>query len=109
MSYRDVTFSIADFQYISVSLFCTKTKKTIFIKKYVLGQTDTMATNKWKIDSGDAVWYQIRRCLTEHNLATNEQLATKILSQIEEFGFLDRDEVYDYIKLMYIEKQDIPG
>jgi len=41
MSYCDVTFSIPDFQYISVSFFCPKTKKTIFIKKYVLGQTDT--------------------------------------------------------------------
>jgi hypothetical protein len=56
-----------------------------------------MVTNKWKIDTWDAGWYQIRRCLTEHNFATdelkelretNEQLATKILSQIEEFSFL---------------------
>jgi hypothetical protein len=31
-----------------------------------------MATNKWKIDTWDAGWYQIRRCLTEHNLATDE-------------------------------------
>jgi hypothetical protein len=44
--------------------------------------------------------------LAEHNLATdeikelskaNEQLANKILPQIEEFGFLDKDEVYDEI------------
>jgi len=65
-----------------------------------------MATNKWKIDTWDAGWYQIRRCLAEHNLATedikelnkaNEQLANKILPKIEEFGFLDRDEVYDNI------------
>lgn len=63
-----------------------------------------MATHKWKIDSWDAGWYQIRRCLTEHNLGANEikllskaneKLADKILPQIEEFGFLDKDEVYD--------------
>lgn len=63
-----------------------------------------MATHKWKIDSWDAGWYQIRRCLTEHNLGAeeikllskaNEKLANKILPQIEEFGFLDKDEVYD--------------
>ena len=56
-----------------------------------------MVTNKWKIDTWDAGWYQIRRCLTEPNFATdeltelsktNEKLATKILSQIEEFSFL---------------------
>jgi hypothetical protein len=63
-----------------------------------------MATNKWKIETWDAGWYQIRRCLTEHNIATyelkalskaNEELANKILPQIEEFGFLDKDEVFE--------------
>jgi len=65
-----------------------------------------MATAKWKIDTWDVGWYQIRRCLTEHRLAAdelkklskaNEQLAHKILPQIEEFGFLDKDEVYGEI------------
>ncbi|HEY8690247.1 MAG TPA: hypothetical protein VIM07_13510, partial [Chitinophagaceae bacterium] len=65
-----------------------------------------MATQKWKIDSWDAGWYQIRRCLTEHNLGAdelkqlskaNEKLANKILPKIEEFGFLDKDEVYDEV------------
>ena len=65
-----------------------------------------MATVKWKIDTWDAGWYQIRRCLSEHNLGTeeilelnkaNQHLASKILPQIEQFGFLDLDEVYDYI------------
>ena len=50
--------------------------------------------------------YQIRRCLTEHNLGAeelkqlskaNEKLAKIILPQIEEFGFLDKDEVYDEV------------
>ena len=78
--------------------------KTVY--KLFYSNLNQMATNKWKIDTWDAGWYQIRRCLTEHNLATdelkelskaNEQLATKILPQIEEFGFLDKDEVYDEI------------
>jgi hypothetical protein len=63
-----------------------------------------MVTKNWKIDTWDAGWYQIRRCLAEHNIATvemkslscaNELLAKKILPQIESFGFLDKDEVYD--------------
>lgn len=78
--------------------------KTVY--KLFYANLNQMATNKWKIDTWDAGWYQIRRCLTEHNLATdelkelsksNEQLANKILPQIEEFGFLDKDEVYDEI------------
>lgn len=78
--------------------------KTVY--KLFYSNLNQMATNKWKIDTWDAGWYQIRRCLTDHNLATdelkelskaNEQLATKILPQIEEFGFLDKDEVYDEI------------
>lgn len=78
--------------------------KTVY--KFFYANLNQMATNKWKIDTWDAGWYQIRRCLTEHNIATdelkelskaNEQLANKILPQIEEFGFLDKDEVYDEI------------
>lgn len=78
--------------------------KTIY--KIYFASLNQMATNKWKIETWDAGWYQIRRCLTEHNLATdelkelskaNEKLANKILPQIEEFGFLDKDEVYDEI------------
>ena len=65
-----------------------------------------MATHKLKITTWDVGWYQIRRCLTEHNIATdelkelniaNEKLAAKILPKIEEYGFLDRDEVYENI------------
>ena len=60
-------------------------------------------THNWKIETWDAGWYQIRRCLTEHNLGEDElnelkiatdELASK-LHQIEEFGFLDKDEVYE--------------
>jgi len=65
-----------------------------------------MVTNKWKIATWDAGWYQVRRCLGEHNLGSdeikelseaNECLANKILPMIEEYGFLDKDEVYDEI------------
>ncbi|GAA0879669.1 hypothetical protein GCM10009119_26380 [Algoriphagus jejuensis] len=78
--------------------------KTVY--KLFYASLNQMATNKWKIDTWDAGWYQIRRCLAEHNLATeelkelskeNEKLANKILPKIEEFGFLDKDEVYDEI------------
>jgi hypothetical protein len=76
------------------------------VYKLFYSNLNQMATNKWKIDTWDAGWYQIRRCLTEHNLApeeikelnkANETLANKILPQIELFGFLDKDEVFDEI------------
>jgi len=81
-----------------------ETAKTVYQLFY--SSLNQMATHKWKIDSWDAGWYQIRRCLTEHNLGAaelkllskaNEKLANKILPQIEEFGFLDKDEVYDNV------------
>jgi hypothetical protein len=81
-------------------------EKAKLVYKFFYANLNQMATNAWKIDTWDAGWYQIRRCLTEHNLAANEikelnkaneQLANKILPLIEEFGFLDRDEVYDSI------------
>ena len=76
--------------------------KTVY--KLFYANLNQMATHKWKIDSWDAGWYQIRRCLSEHNLATdelrelnkaNEKLANKILPMIEEYGFLDKDEVFE--------------
>lgn len=63
-----------------------------------------MATKKWKIDTWDAGWYQIRRCLSEHNIGSDEmallgeshkRLGDKILPKIESLGFLDQDEVFD--------------
>jgi hypothetical protein len=79
-------------------------KKAKIVYKLFYANIHQMATHKWKIESWDAGWYQIRRCLSEHNIATNElknlnkaneKLAAKILPQIEEYGFLDKDEVYD--------------
>ena len=79
--------------------------KTVY--KYFYANLHQMVTNKWKIDTWDAGWYQIRRCLAEHHLATDEiaelykaseRLANKIFPQIEEYGFLDKDEVYDNIR-----------
>jgi hypothetical protein len=76
------------------------------VYKFFYSHLNEMATNNWKIDTWDAGWYQIRRCLTEHNLGSaelinlksaNEKLANKILPQIEKFGFLDKDEVYTTI------------
>ena len=76
--------------------------KTVY--KLFYANLNQMATHKWKIDTWDVGWYQVRRCLNEHNLAidelkelskANEKLASKILPQIEEYGFLDKDEMYD--------------
>lgn len=81
-------------------------EKAKIVYKIFYSNLNQMATNKWKIDTWDAGWYQIRRCLTEHHFANdelkdlskaNEKLAEKILPQIEEFGFLDKDEVFDEI------------
>lgn len=81
-------------------------EKARIVYELFYSNLNKMATHKWKIQTWDVGWYQIRRCLTEHNLATDElkeltraseKLANKILPQIEEFGFLDKDEVYDEI------------
>jgi hypothetical protein len=74
------------------------------VYKLYFANLNKMVTKKWKIDTWDAGWYQIRRCLTEHNLGSdelkelskaNEILANKILPFIEEYGFLDKDEVFE--------------
>ncbi len=74
------------------------------VYKIYFANLNKMVTKKWKIDTWDAGWYQIRRCLTEHNIGldelkelskANEKLANKILPQIEEYGFLDKDEVFE--------------
>ena len=76
------------------------------VYKLFFSNLNQMVTHNLKIDSWDAGWYQIRRCLAEHNLGTdeievvrkaNETLANKILPQIEEFGFMDKDEVYEEV------------
>ncbi|NQT64833.1 MAG: hypothetical protein HQ554_01495 [FCB group bacterium] len=65
-----------------------------------------MTTHKLKIDSWDAGWYQIRRCMADHNIGNdviielkelNQKLANKILPKIYKYGFLDKDEVYEEI------------
>lgn len=76
------------------------------VYKLFYANLNKMASSKWKIDTWDVGWYQIRHCLTEHNLAFDElkelskangKLANKILPQIEEFGFLDKDEIFEEI------------
>jgi hypothetical protein len=80
--------------------------KAEVVYKLFFANLNKMVTKNWRIDTWDAGWFQIRRCLSEHNLATdaldelilaNAQLANKILPLIEEYGFLDKDEVYDSV------------
>jgi hypothetical protein len=81
-------------------------EKAEAVYKFYFSNLNQMATKNWKIDTWDAGWYQIRRCLMEHRLGSeeleelnkaNEKLADKILPKIEEYGFLDKDEIYDKI------------
>lgn len=81
-------------------------ENAVRVYKIFYSNLNQMATHKFKIETWDVGWYQIRRCLAEHNLATtelkelnnaNDNLAKKILPLIEEYGFLDKDEVYDKI------------
>ena len=76
------------------------------VYKEFYANLNNMATHRLKIDSWDAGWYQIRRCMIDHNIGTdkieelkelNLKLANKILPKIEEYGFLDKDEVYEEI------------
>lgn len=80
--------------------------KAKLVYKIFYSNLNQMATHKWKIDSWDAGWYQVRNCLSDHNLAAEEMidlnrahktLAGEILPKIESLGFLDQDEVYDGI------------
>jgi hypothetical protein len=63
-----------------------------------------VSTKRLKINTWDAGWYQIRMCLRDHNLGSEEKerlsnamlhLRMKILPQIEALGFQDRDETYE--------------
>lgn len=62
-----------------------------------------MILKEAKVETWDAGWYQVRRCLTDNHLAFeqlealqegHEQLAQKILPDIEDYGFLDKDELF---------------
>jgi hypothetical protein len=79
-------------------------EKAKIVYQFYFTNLHQLITKNWKIDTWDAGWYQIRRCLAEHNLGTdelaqvskaNEALALKILPQIEELGFLDKDEIFE--------------
>jgi hypothetical protein len=74
------------------------------VYKEFYSNLNLLPTNKFKIHTWDAGWYQIRRCLIESNIATdlinqvkvlNGRLAEKINPQIEFYGFLDKDEIYE--------------
>ncbi len=73
------------------------------IYKIFYENADKLFTKKWKISSWDAGWYQIRNSLKESKLGTDriselkilhDLLGYKILPQIEEYGFLDKDEIF---------------
>ncbi len=76
------------------------------VYKIFYSHLNNLPTNKLKIETWDAGWYQIRRCLTDNNIGVdminelkelNKKLSEKILPKIEEYGFLDKDEVYEEI------------
>lgn len=76
------------------------------VYKYFFENLQLIDTKKYKIDSWDAGWYQIRRSLSGQGFAgellddvkiSNSNLAEKILPKIEENGFLDLDEIYQSI------------
>ena len=76
------------------------------VYKYYFENLHLVDTRKYKIDSWDAGWYQIRRSLADQGFASelldevktvNSKLAEKILPRIEENGFLDLDEVYEEV------------
>ncbi|MEQ9062789.1 MAG: hypothetical protein RIE58_01340 [Vicingaceae bacterium] len=74
------------------------------VYKTFYANLNILNTREFKIDNWDAGWYQIRRCLTDQNICDDllldlrykhQALGDKILPKIEEFGFLDLDEVYE--------------
>jgi hypothetical protein len=76
------------------------------VYKYYFENLHLIGTRKYKIDSWDAGWYQIRRSLADQGFASellddvkksNSKLADKILPLIEENGFLDLDDVYEKV------------
>jgi hypothetical protein len=86
------------------AIFVLEKAKEVY--QYFFANVHKLITKNWKIDTWDAGWYQIRRCLAEHNVGTNElkelskaneKLAEKILPKIEEYGFLDKDEIFEKI------------
>ena len=74
------------------------------VYKAFYSNLNILDTHRLKINTWDAGWYQIRRCLTENHTAIdlindlrdqNNILASKINSKIEFYGFLDKDEIYE--------------
>jgi hypothetical protein len=74
------------------------------IYQHFYSNLNLLPINKFKIETWDAGWYQIRRCLTENGMAIdllnelknlNNILAMKINSKIEYYGFLDKDEIFE--------------
>ncbi|MDR2117308.1 MAG: hypothetical protein LBP87_13100, partial [Planctomycetaceae bacterium] len=103
---KDVDRFIAN--WISHQKFSQEAKTVLELGKKVyqlyFSNLNKIIVKKMSVKTWDAGWYQIRQLLKEHHLATNELetlnaankiLAEKILPQIEVYGFLDKDEVYE--------------
>jgi hypothetical protein len=76
------------------------------VYKTYFSNLNTLPTLKYKIETWDAGWYQIRKCLSDGSAGLeiinelknlNNALGLKICPQIEEYGFLDKDEVFEQI------------
>lgn len=74
------------------------------IYKLYFSKLSEMFLLDFKVQTWDAGWFQIRRILKENNQVeeellslkeANQILAGKIFPQIEEYGFLDKDEVFE--------------
>jgi len=74
------------------------------VYKFYFANLHNIPTVPYRITTWDAGWYQIRRSLTDQNLGgdllddlknSQANLAKKIMPCIEQYGFLDQDEVYD--------------
>jgi hypothetical protein len=103
---RDVDRFVAD--WISHQKFSKEAKNVLKHGKKVyqlyFENLNKIITKKMLVNTWDAGWCQIRQLLKEHHLGTdeletlntaNKTLAEKILPQIENYGFLDKDEVYE--------------
>ena len=92
---RFVAQWIAKQQLSAEALLVIASAKAVYQLYYL--QLNQLRTNKYKIQTWDAGWWQIRNVLTDANLAedlltelknAHNNLRDKILPQIYEYGFL---------------------
>jgi hypothetical protein len=103
---KDVDRFVAD--WLARQRFSREAKEVLECGKRVyqfyFANLNKIILEKMLVKTWDAGWYQIRQLLKEYHLGTNEletlntanrTLAEKLLPQIEAYGFLDKDEVYE--------------